>query len=42
MAVERDDAVVTDVGPHTAIEPGDELVLVGTDDGVRTFERAFT
>ena len=41
MAVERDEAVVTDVGPHTTIEPNDELVIVGTDEGVRTFERAF-
>jgi len=39
---ERDDAVVTDVGPHTTVEPGDKLVIVGTDAGVRSFERSFT
>jgi Trk K+ transport system NAD-binding subunit len=42
LAIERDDEVVTDVGPGTVVEPDDELVVVGTDDGIRAFERAFT
>jgi len=41
MALERDETVITDVGPRTVVEPGDELVIVGTDAGVRAFERAF-
>lgn len=41
IAVERGDALVTDVGPETRIERGDELVVAGTDEGVRAFERAF-
>ncbi|MFC5277972.1 potassium channel family protein [Halorubrum rubrum] len=41
LAIERDDEVVTDVGPGTVVEPDDELVVVGTDDGIRAFERAF-
>ncbi|SMO82822.1 potassium channel family protein [Halorubrum cibi] len=41
LAIERSETVVTDLGPETTIEGGDELVVVGTDDGVRAFERAF-
>ena len=41
IAVERGDGLVTDVGPETRIERGDELVVAGTDEGVRAFERAF-
>ncbi|SFR30888.1 MULTISPECIES: potassium channel family protein [Halorubrum] len=41
IAIERGDDLVTDVGPETRIERGDELVVAGTDDGVRAFERAF-
>lgn len=41
MAIERGDAVITDVGPDTTIEPGDELVIVGTDEGIRTFSAVF-
>ncbi len=39
IAIERDDGVITDVGPDMKIEAEDELVLVGTDEAIRTFER---
>ena len=41
MAIERNGDVRTEVGPETTIEPGDELVIVGTDEGIRAFEAAF-
>lgn len=41
LAIERGDTVVTDIGPETTIEAGDELVLVGTDEGIRKFEQTF-
>ncbi len=41
MAVERDGDVITDIGPNTAIEPDDELVIVGTDERIRAFEETF-
>ena len=41
MASERDADVITDMGPRTTVEPGNELIAVGTDDGIRAFERAF-
>ncbi|MEZ3162796.1 NAD-binding protein [Halorubrum sp. RMP-47] len=41
IAIERGEDLVTDVGQETRIERGDELVVAGTDDGVRAFERAF-
>lgn len=41
VAVERGNTVVADVGPETTIEAGDELVVVGTDEGVRSFETLF-
>ncbi|MFC5136464.1 MULTISPECIES: potassium channel family protein [Haloferacaceae] len=41
MAIERDGAVRTEMGPDTAVERGDELVVVGTDEGIRAFERAY-
>jgi Trk K+ transport system NAD-binding subunit len=41
VAIERDDAVLTDIGPDTRIESGDELVVVGSDESVRRFEEAF-
>lgn len=42
IAIERDSAVRSDIGPDTRIEPDDELVIVGTDDGIRSFEQLFT
>ncbi|MEF8861793.1 MAG: NAD-binding protein [Haloarculaceae archaeon] len=41
IAIVRTDEVITDVGPDTAVESDDELVIVGTDEGIRTFERVF-
>ena len=41
IAIERGDDVITDVGPETRIERGDELIVAGTGEGVRAFERAF-
>jgi len=42
IAIERDDETVTEIGPDTRIEPDDELVVVGTDGGIRAFEGRFT
>jgi len=42
IAIERDDETVTEIGPDTRIEPDDELVVVGTDEGIRAFEGRFT
>jgi Trk K+ transport system NAD-binding subunit len=42
IAIEREDETVSDIGPDTRITHGDELVIVGTDDGIHAFERAFT
>ncbi|MDZ5809861.1 NAD-binding protein [Halorubrum sp. AD140] len=41
IAVERDEEVVTEIGPDTRIRGDDELVVVGTDEGIREFERLF-
>jgi Trk K+ transport system NAD-binding subunit len=41
VAIERDDEAITEMGPQTTVEPNDGLVIVGTNDGVRTFERMF-
>ena len=41
VAIERDETVVTEVGPNTRIESGDELIVVGTDEGVRQFQESF-
>ena len=41
IAIVRTDELIADIGPDTAIESDDELVVVGTDEGVRTFERVF-
>nr|WP_305149176.1 NAD-binding protein [Halobellus litoreus] len=41
VAIERDGGVVTDVGPDTRIEVDDRLVVAGTDESVREFERLF-
>jgi Trk K+ transport system NAD-binding subunit len=42
VGVERDGTVVTDVGPGFRVEAGDELVVAGTDDGVRRFVERMT
>ncbi|TKX80669.1 TrkA family potassium uptake protein [Halorubrum sp. SD626R] len=41
IAIERDDETMTEIGPDTRIGPDDELVVVGTDEGIRSFERQF-
>jgi len=41
IAIEREGETVTEIGPDTRIEPGDELVVVGTDEGIREFEGRF-
>ena len=41
VAIERDGDVVTNVGPNTRIEADDRLVIAGTDENVREFERVF-
>jgi Trk K+ transport system NAD-binding subunit len=42
VSVERDGTVITDVGPDFRIESGDELVIAGTDDGIRRFNEQMT
>jgi len=37
VGVERDGVVATDVGPAFRIESGDELIVAGTDEGIRQF-----
>ena len=41
LAIGREEDVVTDIGPDTRIRPGDELVIVGTDEAINTFEQEF-
>jgi Trk K+ transport system NAD-binding subunit len=41
VAIEREGQVLTDVGPDTRVQAGDALVVVGSDEGVRTFEETF-
>ncbi|MFB6301067.1 MAG: TrkA family potassium uptake protein [Halobacteriales archaeon] len=41
VAIERDSEVLTDLGPETTIEPGDELLIVGTDDEIHAFEQSY-
>jgi Trk K+ transport system NAD-binding subunit len=41
VAIERDGKAITDIGPETTIEPGDDLVIVGTDEGIRSLEQVF-
>ncbi|WP_254544630.1 potassium channel family protein [Halomarina pelagica] len=37
VGVERNDEVITDVGPEFRIEPDDELIIAGTDTGIQKF-----
>ena len=41
LAIEREGSVISDIGPDTRITQGDELVIVGTDRGIRAFETRF-
>ncbi|WP_226022343.1 potassium channel family protein [Halomicrobium salinisoli] len=42
IAVERDGAVLTDVGPDLRVRPDDELVVAGTDADVNRFTATFS
>ncbi len=42
VAIERAGRVITDTGPETEIEADDELVIAGTDDGIRRFNELYT
>lgn len=42
IAIEHGDETQTGIGPETTISEDDKLVLVGTDDSLREFERLFT
>jgi Trk K+ transport system NAD-binding subunit len=42
VGVERNGTVVTDVGPTFSVEAGDELIIAGTDDGIRRFTEQLT
>jgi len=41
VAIERGDQLITEIVADTRIEPGDEIVVAGTNDGIHTFERVF-
>ena len=41
VTIERDGEAITDIGPETTIESGDDLVIVGTDEGIRSLEEVF-
>ncbi|MFC6873121.1 potassium channel family protein [Halobellus marinus] len=41
VAIERNGDVLTDVGPDTRIGTDDKLVVAGTDESIREFERLF-
>ncbi|MDL5362060.1 TrkA family potassium uptake protein [Halalkalicoccus sp. NIPERK01] len=42
VAVERNGAVLTEIGPEFRLRPGDELVIAGTDHGTNRFVRLFS
>ena len=42
IAIERGGDLLTDIEPGTVIRQTDTLIIVGTDEGVREFERLFT
>jgi hypothetical protein len=42
VAIERDGELDTDVGPETQIEPGDRLVIAGTDQGTNRYRKLMT
>lgn len=42
VGVERNGTVITDVGPAFRVEASDELVIAGTDDGIRRFTEQMT
>jgi Trk K+ transport system NAD-binding subunit len=42
VGVERGGSVITEIGPEFAVEAGDELIIAGTDDGIRRFTGKMT
>jgi Trk K+ transport system NAD-binding subunit len=42
VGVERDGAIITDLGPEFRVERGDELVIAGTDEGTNRFTELLT
>jgi Trk K+ transport system NAD-binding subunit len=42
VGVERNGAVITDVGPEFSVKAGDELIVAGTDDGIQRFSEQMT
>jgi Trk K+ transport system NAD-binding subunit len=41
VSIERDGEILTEVGPDVRIQPGDELIIAGTDEGIRRFNELF-
>lgn len=42
VGLERDGDVLLDVGPDVRVESGDELIIAGTDEGIRRFNELYT
>jgi Trk K+ transport system NAD-binding subunit len=42
VGVERNGTVITDVGPEFSVEADDQLIIAGTDDGIRRFTERMT
>jgi Trk K+ transport system NAD-binding subunit len=42
VGVERNGTIITDVGPNFRVQAGDELIIAGTDDGIRQFTERLT
>jgi len=41
VAITRGADIISDIGPDTTIQPGDELVVVGTNEGITAFEQEY-
>ena len=41
VAIEREESVITDIAPETTLQPGDEIVVVGTDEAINEFVQEF-
>jgi Trk K+ transport system NAD-binding subunit len=42
VGIERNGTVITDVGPEFSVEESDELIVAGTDEGIKQFTRQMT
>lgn len=42
VGLERDGDIIPDVGPDVRVKPGDELIIAGTDEGIRRFNELYT